>query len=58
MGIQTWIFHIILLPILIYASWKAYNNEPTYSGIYLLLVVLASIGFIYHSYKLIENAST
>ena len=55
MTTTTNIFHIIILPILIYICWKAYKGEPTYSSLYLLFVGLATVGLGYHLYRLESN---
>lgn len=48
----TNLFHIVVLPLLAFASWKAYIDQPTYAGIYLILIGLAAVGFAFHTYKL------
>lgn len=46
------LFHLIILPLLVYASWTAYEGRPTISWIYLLFVVLGSVGVLYHLARL------
>lgn len=49
---STYLFHIVILPILIYAGWVAYKGEcQTHTGLYLFVVGLAFIGFLYHFFK-------
>lgn len=48
---STYLFHIVVLPILIYAGWMAYKGKEN-KGLYLFVVGLALVGLFYHSFRL------
>jgi len=52
MSVHTNLFHVVVLPLLIYASWTAYEGRPASSWIYMMFVVLASVGLLYHLARL------
>lgn len=50
---STYLFHVIVLPILIYAGWVAYTGRcATQHGLYLFVIGVTVVGLVYHTLKL------
>ena len=48
------VFHIALLPLVIYACWTAYTGKPTHGWIYALIVAIAILGLPFHVSRLLS----